>query len=217
MIQILHPDGRVLQLDATVSVNVGRSATVAQHPLERGAPAVDHVEPDNDTVSISGKITESPTEGAQENTTAVEGYNVSSVTTGLTGSDRVQAASDFLRDCVGEFVDIVSSTGRFVYNNCLLAQHPYDFKLVRASEFMLQFVIPRIVNVEWTTIPALQTPAALQKDQETGAVATEEKADVDQSVLHRFRNGDANVNAEVDSEGKTKSTGVSRVLIPVGY
>lgn len=171
MIQIRASNDRVLQLDATTQVNVSRGATVATHPMEVGAPAVDHVEPHNAGLTIVGKITESPTAGWQENTDNIEGYNITSVTAGLSGIDRVHAAADFLSDCMGQFVDVVSSEGRFYYVNCLLTDYPNDFSIMRGTAFTLQFVLPRLVEVEWATIPRL--PPTLKKEEEAGTVDTQ--------------------------------------------
>lgn len=230
MIQILHPDGRVLQLDATTKIEVGRTVTVAQHPIERGAPSVDHVEPENDTLTITAKITETPTEGAQVDTNAVitEGLNgrrveaqgVTSVTEGLTGIDRVQAAVDFLRACVGELVDVIASSGRFVWTNCLLTAYPNDLSIVRASTFTLQFMIPRLVNVSWATIPALPSvPASLQKETEKGATSTEDLSDEDKSAAARLQDYlnerlGVSKDADYDVDGKRVGGEESAPIIP---
>lgn len=189
MILILHPDGRTLQLDTTDNLGLSAGGRAAESPIEEGAPAVDHVQPSNGTVQITCSITEIPRDGPQLQA-SIQGYNVESVTAGLTGPERVHAAADFLADCMGEFVDIVSSEGRFVYTNCLLIQYPYRFQLVRASEFLLQFVQPRLVEVEVGVIPPLpKVPSEMHPPTETGAAPTEELTADDVSYLNRLWRG----------------------------
>lgn len=170
MILIFHPDGRVLRLDRADIVGVTEGARAAERPIEEGAPAIDHVEPMNISIQITATITEVPFAGDQADS-VVSWYSDVSVLRGLTGPRRVLAAADFLRDCVGQFVDIILDGPRagWGYTDCLITQWPHEFRLVQSSPFTLQFIRPRLVQIERTTIPPRRgTPADMPKQEEAG-------------------------------------------------
>ena len=112
MILILHPDGRVLPLDAVTNITVSNSAAVPRHPMEEGADVSENVHLANTEYILTCRVTESPTTSQVEREYA--GYGITNVLKDKSGPERVQATGDFLKDCIGELVDIYSTTGRFV-------------------------------------------------------------------------------------------------------
>ena len=172
MIHIFHPDGRVLPLDATRKATVSNSITLATHPMEEGAPVVDHAEPVNEEVSFACNITETPT-ARQRDEVSADG---TIVTKGKAGPSRVLAAVDFLKDCVGVKLDIEDLAGRVSYTDMLLKSYPFDMQLVRTSKFTLGFMKPRFVEPTSTGIPPRSdVPATITNEPPDEQGETEEK------------------------------------------
>lgn len=173
MIHIIHPDGRTLALDVVESLSVSNSVTVAKHPVERGAPVSDHAEPSNESLAFACKITETPTQDQKDGQGILFGTDV---TKGKSGPARVLAAVDFLKDCVGQLLDIEDAGGRIAYVDVLLTQYPFDMQLVRSSAFTLGFDIPRLVEAVDVSIPAKPSvPSTLNKKKDDESGGTEEK------------------------------------------
>ncbi len=171
MIHIIHPDGRTLALDVVESLSVSNSVTVAKHPVERGAPVSDHAEPSNESLAFACKITETPTQDQKDGQGVFFGTDV---TKGKSGPARVLAAVDFLKDCVGQLLDIEDARGRIAYVDVLLTQYPFDMQLVRSSAFTLGFDIPRLVEAVDVSIPAKPSvPATLVKPGDPDSGGTE--------------------------------------------
>ncbi len=194
MILILHPDGRFLALDATIDATFSNSVSVAKHPIERGAKTIDHVEPVNEEIILTCVMTETPTQRQADAT--FPGYGIQQVTSesvveddgtpaivGKLGPDRITAVVDFLRDCVGELVDLVSSEGRFYSTDLLLTQFPYKWRLVRSSTFTLGFVKPRLIEATSVAIPPRAiVPATITDESEEAEGGTVEEDTRDQST-----------------------------------
>lgn len=186
MIQIIHPDGRTLYLDSATVLNVSEGAAIAQHPVESGSPAADHAEPTIRTLSLQAVITETPTTQQSDRTQGVTDPNALTqailfdVLRKKTGPDRVRAAASFLQDCVGHYLTLLSD--RWFYRDCLLAQWPYDWKLVRSSAFNLEFVVVRVVAPKDVRIPPRPTvPAGLSDPVDQGTKGT--ISEPDSSIL----------------------------------
>ena len=180
MIQIVHPDGRILYLDSTMSMSVTEGASPALHPIEGGANAVDHVEVTSTTLSISALITENPSQFQQDHRADHEGFiSVSEywdVLSYLEGPSRLEAALAFLRDCVGEFVDVIS--GRFWYSDCLLTAWPHEWSIKQAHPISLSFTLARRVNVSLVDVPPSKAaPPSSQKKKDKGEGGTEDAPD----------------------------------------
>ena len=184
MIQIIHPDGRILYLDSTFTMTVNEEAVPALHPIEDGSPAADHVEKQPINLNISGVLTENPT-GAQEDYRAGD-PSKQDVMAGLTGPARLEAALDFLRNgVVGEFVDIVS--GRFWYESYLLASWPHEWDINQSHPISLSFTKARRVSVATAAIPPSKAqPATMQKEKNKGQGSLQ---DVDKSGLENIAEG----------------------------
>lgn len=178
MILILHPDGRFLPLDATTRVSVSRGNIIAQHPMEEGAPTTDHAEPGNAQLVFSCRISETPLESAKE--FAAYGDNV---THGHTGSDRIFWVESFLQSCLGELLTIVSTEGRFIYLDVMLAQYPFEWSISRAAPFTLSFTEVRIVRSEEARIPPKKVVPATITDEEKEAAEKAYVEDLDRSIL----------------------------------
>jgi hypothetical protein len=192
VIQVYHPDGRVIFLDAVESVQVSQGASVAQHPMESGAPASDHAEISQITLAMTAHITENPTEAqsSQEAELSLlfpERGLVTDVLANLSGPARVRAAVEFFQSCVGEYLEIVS--GRFRYENCLISQFPHDWKRKQTSTFTLSFVKPRQVVVQSVLIPPRRVVPPAMADGEDGGPGGTEVPKEDISIFRRAITG----------------------------
>ncbi len=188
MIQINHPDGRTLHIDSTTSMKVAESAAVAMHPIESGSPASDHAETGPISLTLTCTLTENPTTPQEDRTVLSTAQNLGGLTlsridvlAGLSGPGRIRAAQVFLRDCVGEYLSVIS--GRFLYGNCLLTAWPSEWSIKRAHPFNLSFVIPRQVILETVRIPPRKAvPATLVKEEDAGASGTSPLTGYDKSL-----------------------------------
>ena len=170
--QIIHPDGRVLELDSVTKVSITEGASPALHPIESLSPASDHVELNTTTIAVSAVITENPTRKQNDRTLWQEG-NPRSVLTGITGPPRIEAALAFLRDCVGEYLTLWAFRGPY-YENCLLTAWPHDWDIKQAHTVSLSFTIARRVNVALVDVPpSSAAPSSSKKKKEKGEGGTE--------------------------------------------
>jgi len=183
MLQILHPDGRSLILDVTMTADVSSSIAVAKHPIEVGAPAVDHAERQNDEWVFSCKVTESPTTSAMNRGSHLNGTR--NVLQGISGPERVAAAVAFLEDCVGELISFwLDNSGRVSVTNAMLTQFPRKHSIVRSVPFTLHFVKPRLVRPRDVRIPPRQVvPATISDEGPAQDGSTDEARDVDDKSI----------------------------------
>jgi len=192
MLLILHPDGRVMPLDVVTDMSVSETAVAAEHPIEEGAPVVDHVEKKNVVWTFGCKITETPTETVRDLDFSGSGNVANSaasgqdVLTGIAGTLRPLFAVEFLRDCVGVRLDIVSTEGRLSEVDLLLTQWPQQVGLLRNRSFTLTFVQPRFVTTENVPVPPRKTvPASVTSDpKEVNKSPDEVEEPQAQSVFH---------------------------------
>lgn len=55
---IIRPSGERLEFEATTRLGLGRDALATQHPVERSADVVDHVQPQAENITIEGVVSE---------------------------------------------------------------------------------------------------------------------------------------------------------------
>ena len=183
MILIIRADGEVLPLDLVTGVSVSNSVTTPQHPMEEGADAIEHSHLKNTERIFSCKVTESPTAGQANLDLGVWGLNT---LRGITGPSRVEYAEVFLKACVGQLVDVVSTDDRFSYTGMLLTKFPFQWRVLRGSPFTIGFTEPRLVRPGRVRVPPRRrVPATISDDLTEAEQAYVEELEVDQSITHR--------------------------------
>lgn len=165
-------DNATLTLDATISEAETRSVVVTDHPIEDGSFVTDHAQRTPATYTISGTVTQTPTDPGQSE---------------LTGLDRVTAARDFLQE-TAQSADLVSiSTLRYgVLAPYLLTRVSTLTQITQDLPFTIEareVVIAKAVQVE---VPvATAASSSIASDRDVGAQGTkdlsEKGADVEAS------------------------------------
>ncbi len=182
MILILHPDGRVMPLELVTSVSVSHSAVVPKHPMEVGAEVSEHAHLTNAEYIFSCKVTESPTVTQKKQTFPAYGR---SPLTGREGPARVWLTQEFLKDCVGHLVDVISTESRFHYSNVMLTKFPFEWRILRGSPFTIGFTEPRLVTpVDVRVPPRRAVPATVTDEEAEAEDGTAERDDF--SDFHKF-------------------------------
>lgn len=190
MLIILHPDGRLLPLDVVTDYSISRTASAAEHPMEEGAPVVDHVELKNEVHTFGCAVTETPSDTQRDFDGAALGFGVTDVLTGRTGLDRIEAAVAFLNDCVGYKVDAWSSSGRFAAIDLLLTSWPTQQTIIRKAEFTLTFLKPRFVTLENVPVPPRKAvPAEVSSETQEADKGTEEVTEDPETIAHNMLGG----------------------------
>lgn len=142
-----------LSFDSVPQIGVKRKADVSSYAIESGSEVSDHIQIKNDTITISGWITESPLE--------TRGDIISSA--GLNGT-RVKQAIDWLNTTFETRQTISLVTRDAVLENVVLTGVSYDYDdALDAMKFDLSFERIRLVSSKEVDVIATKTKSTTNK------------------------------------------------------
>lgn len=170
---IIRPDGKVLTLDGVLRLSFSPTIMVTDHPIEDGTSVADHAQAAPDEFTITGLVTETP-------------YRLP---TQPAETDRVGAAVDFLRGCVGLLLTVVDER-RGTFTNCLLTKYPHEIGGRLSTTFELGFKVVKIANAIAIDVPPAFTAAPqLQDAGQQPTVPVEPPPIEDASTMYHFLHG----------------------------
>ncbi|HFT3567318.1 TPA: phage baseplate protein [Klebsiella variicola] len=142
-----------LSFDSVPQIGVKRKADVSSYAIESGSEVSDHIQIKNDTITISGWITESPLE--------TRGDIISSA--GANGT-RVKQAIDWLNTTFETRQTISLVTRDAVLENVVLTGISYDYDdALDAMKFDLNFERIRLVSSKEVDVIATKTKSTTNK------------------------------------------------------
>ncbi|MBY5168951.1 hypothetical protein FP359_03585 [Klebsiella variicola] len=142
-----------LSFDSVPQIGVKRKADVSSYAIESGSEVSDHIQIKNDTITLSGWITESPIE--------LRGDIISS--SGANGT-RVRQAIDWLNTTFNARQTISLVTRDAVLENVVLTGVSYDYDdALDAMKFDLTFERIRLVSSKEVDVIATKTKSTTNK------------------------------------------------------
>lgn len=142
-----------LSFDSVPQIGVKRKADVSSYAIESGSEVSDHIQIKNDSINISGWITESPIE--------LRGDIISSA--GANGT-RVKQAIDWLNTTFETRQTISLVTRDAVLENVVLTGISYDYDdALDAMKFDLNFERIRLVSSKEVDVIATKTKSTTNK------------------------------------------------------
>lgn len=142
-----------LSFDSVPQIGVKRRADVSSYAIESGSEVSDHIQIKNDSINISGWITESPIE--------LRGDIISS--SGANGT-RVKQAIDWLNTTFEARQTISLVTRDAVLENVVLTGVSYNYDdALDAMKFDLTFEIIRLVSSKEVDVIATKTKSTTNK------------------------------------------------------
>lgn len=142
-----------LSFDSVPQIGVKRKADVSSYAIESGSEVSDHIQIKNDSINISGWITESPIE--------LRGDIISSA--GANGT-RVKQAIDWLNTTFEARQTISLITRDAVLENVVLTGVSYDYDdALDAMKFDLSFERIRLVSSKEVDVIATKTKSTTNK------------------------------------------------------
>lgn len=142
-----------LSFDSVPQIGVKRRADVSSYAIESGSEVSDHIQIKNDSISISGWITESPVE--------LRGDIISS--SGANGT-RVKQAIDWLNTTFEARQTISLVTRDAVLENVILTGVSYNYDdALDAMQFDLSFEKIRLVSSKEVDVIATKTKSTTNK------------------------------------------------------
>lgn len=142
-----------LSFDSVPQIGVKRKADVSSYAIESGSEVSDHIQIKNDSINISGWITESPVE--------LRGDIISS--SGANGT-RVKQAIDWLNTTFEARQTISLVTRDAVLENVVLTGVSYDYdNALDAMKFDLSFERIRLVSSKEVDVIATKTKSTSNK------------------------------------------------------
>lgn len=142
-----------LSFDSVPQIGVKRKADVSSYAIESGSEVSDHIQIKNDTITLSGWITESPLE--------LRGDIISS--SGANGT-RVKQAIDWLNTTFEARQTISLITRDTVLENVVLTGVSYDYDdALDAMKFDLSFERIRLVSSKEVDVIATKTKSTTNK------------------------------------------------------
>ncbi|WP_131034781.1 phage baseplate protein [Klebsiella variicola] len=142
-----------LSFDSVPQIGVKRKADVSSYAIESGSEVSDHIQIKNDTITLSGWITESPLE--------LRGDIISSA--GANGT-RVKQAIDWLNTTFETRQTISLVTRDTVLENVVLTGVSYDYDdALDAMKFDLSFERIRLVSSKEVDVIATKTKSTTNK------------------------------------------------------
>lgn len=141
-----------LSFDSVPQIGVKRKADVSSYAIESGSEVSDHIQIKNDTITVSGWITESPLE--------LRGDIISSAGRGT----RVKQAIDWLNTTFETRQTISLVTRDAVLENVVLTGISYDYDdALDAMKFDLSFERIRLVSSKEVDVIATKTKSTTNK------------------------------------------------------
>ncbi len=141
-----------LSFDSVPQIGVKRKADVSSYAIESGSEVSDHIQIKNDTITLSGWITESPIE--------LRGDIISSAGNGT----RVKQAIDWLNTTFETRQTISLVTRDAVLENVVLTGISYDYDdALDAMKFDLSFERIRLVSSKEVDVIATKTKSTTNK------------------------------------------------------
>ena len=142
-----------LSFDSVPQIGVKRKANVSSYAIETGSEVSDHIQIKNDSINISGWITESPIE--------LRGDIISSA--GANGT-RVKQAIDWLNTTFEARQTLSLVTRDAVLENVVLTGVSYNYDdALDAMKFDLTFEIIRLVSSKEVDVIATKTKSTTNK------------------------------------------------------
>lgn len=142
-----------LSFDSVPQIGVKRKADVSSYAIESGSEVSDHIQIKNDSINISGWITESPIE--------LRGDAIAS--NGVNGT-RVKQAIDYLNKVFEARQTISLITRDTVYDNIVLTGIDYSYdEAVDAMLFNLEYERVRLVSSKEVDVIATKTKSTTNK------------------------------------------------------
>ncbi|CAM7150205.1 phage baseplate protein [Klebsiella michiganensis] len=142
-----------LSFDSVPQIGVKRRADVSSYAIESGSEVSDHIQIKNDSINISGWITESPIE--------LRGDAIAS--NGANGT-RVKQAIDYLNKVFEARQTLSLVTRDAVLENVVLTGISYDYDdALDAMQFDLSFEIIRLVTSKEVDVIATKTKSTTNK------------------------------------------------------
>lgn len=142
-----------LSFDSVPQIGIKRKADVSSYAIESGSEVSDHIQIKNDTITLSGWITESPLE--------LRGDIISSA--GANGT-RVKQAIDWLNTTFETRQTISLVTRDTVLENVVLTGISYDYDdALDAMKFDLSFERIRLVSSKEVDVIATKTKSTTNK------------------------------------------------------
>ncbi|MCS0529628.1 phage baseplate protein [Klebsiella grimontii] len=142
-----------LSFDSVPQIGVKRKANVSSYAIESGSEVSDHIQIKNDSINISGWITESPIE--------LRGDIISSA--GANGT-RVKQAIDWLNTTFEARQTLSLVTRDAVLENVVLTGVSYNYDdALDAMKFDLTFEIIRLVSSKEVDVIATKTKSTTNK------------------------------------------------------
>lgn len=160
-VTIIRPTGEELTLNSPRRAWEPK-VSVTEHPIENRETVSDHVQIEQNTVTITGMVSETPL--------------------GEPDPERVQEALRFLNEAGlgGELLEIESRYD--TSGDWILAEWPYDETHLRGLTFQLRCRQIRIADVELVTLPRSVPRVEVQDTAPPGVdVGNQPKQDVDES------------------------------------
>lgn len=176
-IRIIDGDGGVLAIEGVLEYTLESSADATEHPVERGAEIVDHVQVKAKRLRFRGQVTESPFARVSRSG----------------GQARVARAREFLDRCAGTLVTVVTDVlGTF--ENMTMVRWPVKRGTFRRIDLDLEFRQVRLAEAGLVSIPpeapsTSSAAAGLPDEQDVGeqpttsSSAEPEQEAADQSAL----------------------------------
>lgn len=141
-----------LSFDSVPQIGVKRKADVSSYAIESGSEVSDHIQIKNDSINISGWITESPIE--------LRGDIISSAANGT----RVKQAIDWLNTTFNARQTISLVTRDAVLENVVLTGVSYNYDdALDAMQFDLSFERVRLVSSKTVDVIATKTKSTTNK------------------------------------------------------
>ncbi|WP_154988275.1 phage baseplate protein [Klebsiella grimontii] len=163
-----------LSFDSVPQIGVKRKADVSSYAIESGSEVSDHIQIKNDSINISGWITESPIE--------LRGDIISS--SGANGT-RVKQAIDWLNTTFEARQTIVLVTRDAVLESVVLTGVSYNYDdALDAMKFDLTFEIIRLVSSKEVDVIATKTKSTTNKGKTVKTKANTNTVKKDSTVTN---------------------------------
>ncbi|EPG6279107.1 phage baseplate protein [Citrobacter freundii] len=137
---------QAIVFDAVTDTGIRRQADITSYPVESGAEVSDHVQIKNNTLKLSGIITETPVRLEKDLL-----YSA-----GVNGT-RISQAIQYLDKIFDSRQPITLVTEHKVYENVILSGISYDYKSEFAMQFDLEFEQVRLVTTATVNVIATKT------------------------------------------------------------
>lgn len=164
MITLIRPDGEELTLQASPGQSIEQRVSVTDHPVEDGLSVSDHVQEQQDRLSITAVFTDSPF--------VIEGESAP--------NSRIDEVLRFLNGAgrAGELLEVETRLG--ISGNWLLEEWPHDITHLRGLSFHLALRQIRIAGVQVVMLPRIEVIYTMTPEEDLGLQPTEEISGADE-------------------------------------